>query len=161
MVLKIVYTIFIGILLVLFVGIGIETFYPQPQYPEYPIALDKPIYNDTETAEQIQTRVEFQEKEKEYQQETKVYNRNVFIIALLFALVFLAVSLFLSDRLLVIADGLLLGGVFTLAYAVGRGFMADDKFRFVAVSVSLVIALVTGYLKFVRPLEKDGTPAAG
>jgi hypothetical protein len=59
------------------------------------------------------------------------------------------------------ADGLLLGGVFTLAYAVGRGFMADDKFRFVAVSVSLVIALVTGYLKFVRPLEKDGTPAAG
>lgn len=161
MVLKIVYTVFIGILLVLFVGIGVETFYPQPQYPEYPISLERPSPDGTETAKDIKTREEFQKKEKSYQGQIKIYNRNVFIIALVFALLFMAISLFMAEKLLVIADGLLLGGVFTLAYAVGRGFMADDKFRFIAVSVSLVVALITGYLKFIRPLEGKESPDAG
>ena len=43
MVLKLVYTIFIGVLLAIFVGVGIAAFYPGPQYPEPPILLK--LYN--------------------------------------------------------------------------------------------------------------------
>ncbi|HEY3374155.1 MAG TPA: hypothetical protein VGK02_03715 [Candidatus Aquicultor sp.] len=50
----------------------------------------------------------------------------------------------------------MLGGLFTLGYAVGRGFATDDKFRFVAVSAGLAIALVLGYIELIQPfIEKE------
>ena len=40
MVLKLVYTIFIGVLLAIFVGVGIAAFYPEPERPETPALLE-------------------------------------------------------------------------------------------------------------------------
>jgi hypothetical protein len=44
------------------------------------------------------------------------------------------------------------GGILTFGYSVVRGFGADDNtFRFIIVSVGLVIALGLGYIRFARP----------
>ena len=73
------------------------------------------------------------------------------MFALGFAILYLLVGLLLAKRLAIISDGLLLGGVLTLIYSIIRGFGAnDDIFRFLVVSVSLLLALGLGYTKFVR-----------
>ena len=80
-----------------------------------------------------------------------MYNRNVSIASLLFAVLVLSVSILFAKKLLVLADGAILGGVLTLVYSIIRGFQAGDpKFRFVVVSAGLVIAVILGYLKFIR-----------
>jgi hypothetical protein len=57
------------------------------------------------------------------------------------------------------ADGILLGGVFTAAYSIIRGLMSEDsRFRFLIVAVGLAIALILGYLKFIRPKENKEQP---
>jgi hypothetical protein len=53
-----------------------------------------------------------------------------------------------------IADGILLGGVFTTMYSIIRGLMSEDsQFRFLIVVIGLGIALALGYIKFIRPRE--------
>jgi len=61
-------------------------------------------------------------------------------------------SLTLLSKIKMIADGILLGGVFTTAYGIIRGLMSDSsRFRFFIIAVGLLIAFVLGYLKFIRP----------
>ena len=93
----------------------------------------------------------FDEKVKVYEDEMKFYNRNVSIIALISAIVILMLSLTFSRKLMVVADGLLLGGVITLLYSVARVFgSGDDKLRFLIVTISLGVALILGYFKFIK-----------
>lgn len=154
MVLKLAYTIFIGILLSLFVGVGIAAFYPQPQYPEYPSFLNKPYQvepNSTESAQLEKEQKAFDEKTKAFQKENETYNKNVSMISLGASVLYLLLGLLLVTRLRIISDGLLLGGVLTLMYSIVRGFGAnDDIFRFLVVTAGLVIALILGYVKFVK-----------
>ena len=66
-------------------------------------------------------------------------------------MVVLAISLLLAEHLGVIADGLLLGGIFTLLYGVGRGMDTDsNKYRFLVATIGLAVTLVLGYVKFSR-----------
>jgi uncharacterized membrane protein len=152
MLIKIIYTLFLALIVALFVGLGIDAFYPGPKAPEYPIELEKPYETGhQETEQEEQARLEYFEKQKQFQEESKVYNRNVSIIAIIFAIAILVVSLTFLAKIKMIADGILLGGVFTTVYAIIRGLMSEDsKFRFLVVTVGLVIALFLGYLKFVK-----------
>jgi hypothetical protein len=159
MVLKFIYTLFIGILLALFVGFGIAAFYEEPKYPEPPISLrySTPVYPDTKessVASQLKADQIKQDKlNKDFQKNLAIYNRNVSVIVLIAAIIYLIVSLTLTKHLLLISDGLLLGGVFSLLYSIGRGFGSNDnKFQFLIVSVGLVISLVLGYIKFIKPI---------
>jgi hypothetical protein len=156
MILKYIYTIFVGILLATFIGVGISAFYPGPKQPEFPPDYGAPYkyglgQDGTPSAEMIARQDEFTAKSKEYQDASKKYNRDVSIIALVSAIVVFVVSIVLK-RLTYIADGLLLGGVLTLLYSIIRGFDTEDNmFRFVVVAIGLVVALILGYLKFIRP----------
>jgi hypothetical protein len=68
-----------------------------------------------------------------------------------FAVVMVVLGLVFAKKILVIPDGLVLGGVGTLVYSIIRGFNAhDDMFRFTIVAVSLLITLLIGYIKFVK-----------
>lgn len=161
MLIKYVYIVFIGLLLAAFVGVGIAAFYKGPKAPEYPVELQYPdpaIKGDpyaTESAERRQLQREQDEKFKQFNKDNEIYNKNVSIIALVASIIFLVVSLTLFKKILVIADGVLLGGVLTLAYSIVRGFGSnDDTFRFLVVSAGLVVAMVLGYIKFVRGAEK-------
>ena len=154
MVIKFIYTIFLGVFFATFVGVGIAAFYPGPKFPEQPIILkycSPEIAKDVSKYEVFKAQAEtFDKEEKIYQEKSQIYNRNVSIASLIAAIILVIASLTLFRKILLIADGLLLGGVLTLLYSVVRGFGTDDNmFRFIVVSVGLVISLFLGYVKFI------------
>ncbi len=155
--LKFIYTIFIGVLFATLVGVGVAAFYAQPKMPDYPSRLkfvpeQRPSEKDLKRLEEEQTR--YDKSYKVYDEKQKAYSRDVSIIALVTAIAALVVSLTLFKKLLLIADGLLLGGVLTLLYSIVRGFSTDDNmFRFVVVAIGFVVAITIGYIKFTKPAQ--------
>lgn len=155
MIVRIAYTVFIGILLATFVGVGITAFYPSPKQPEYPIELTKPRPIGSEdkgfTEEEIQKQQENEKAQRKFHKQSQIYNKNVSIIAVSASVIILATTLVFLAKILFLADGLLLGGVLTLLYSIIRGFQSQDEmFRFIVVSIGLVIALFLGYVKFIK-----------
>jgi len=156
MILKLIYTLFLGLLVALFVGLGIDAFYDGLKAPDYPMSIETAKPDCPENPEIKATREKYEAEQKIYQQEFKSYSRNVSMIALVAAIIILVASLTLFSKIKMIADGILLGGVFTTAYSIIRVLMSEDsKFRFLIVTIGLIIALVLGYIKFVRPKEEE------
>lgn len=148
-IIKLVYTFFIGILIALFVGVGINTFYTSPQSPRYPTELN--TYSKEPTAQQIENQKKFDQENETYMERLKPYNRNVSIMTLVAAVALLALSMVYERRIKVIADGIMFGGLFTLLYSIGRGFASENsKYVFATVSVGLAVALYLGYHRFVK-----------
>lgn len=161
MILKFIYTLFIGILLALFVGFGIAAFYEEPRYPEPPVSLRYPALSIQETKPATSSSLTIQEQikqeglEKKYQKSIEDYNRIVSTIGIISAIIYLILSLLFVKNLQILSDSLLLGGVFTLLYSIGRGFGShDSKFQFITVAIGLVISLYLGYIKFVKSVSK-------
>ncbi|MBU2219057.1 hypothetical protein KKG15_00995 [Patescibacteria group bacterium] len=151
MIIRLIYTMFLALLIALFVGLGIDSFYPGPKAPQYPAELDAVRQGCEETAEQKALRKEFNQDQNKFQEESRPYNRNVSIISLIAAIIILISSLTLLSKIKMIADGILLGGVLTTMYAIIRGLMSDNsQFRFLIAAIGLIIALVLGYIKFIR-----------
>jgi VIT1/CCC1 family predicted Fe2+/Mn2+ transporter len=152
MILKFIYTFFLALLVALFVGLGIDTFYPGPEMPIYPTELDSVKPGCEETQNEKTVREQFNQAQNQYQKDIKPYNRKVSIASLIAAIIILVASLTLLKKIQMMADGILLGGVFTTAYSIIRGLMSEDsRFRFIMVTVGLVIALALGYIKFIKP----------
>ena len=83
------------------------------------------------------------------------YNRNVAIITIVAAVIILTIGLLFSLRFLILSDGILLGGVFTLIYSVIRAAQANNiRFTFIIVAVALVVTIALGYWKFLRKPKK-------
>ena len=151
--LKFVYSFFLGLLLVVFVGMGVASFYQSPQPPEYPKTLETVKAGpDGYTEEQQRADDAYQQASKDYTAQSEDYNRNVSMIVLAAAVVLVVLGLTLHAKTDVIADGILLGGVFTLLYSIGRSFAGQDpKYSFTVVSMGLIITVIVGYLKFLKP----------
>lgn len=148
-VLKLVYTFFLGILLSIFVGVGISAFYPGPEMPEHPSEYS--TFGEKLTPAQEEQLNQFDAQMRQYDEDLKPYNRNVSIITLGAAVILLVVSLVYEKRIRFIADGVLLGGLFILLYSIGRGFASDnEKYVFLVVSIGLAIVLYLGYHRFVH-----------
>jgi len=132
--LQIIFAFFLGLVVVAFVGIGVNTFYPEPAYVD-----GRPGY----TGWQLTTG----------------------IILLVCATIILAVSLVLPEAQGVLSNGLLLGGVFTMIYAVGVTVSSNASvLRFVVVAVALAVTIAIGWLKFTRrravvPADAGTVPA--
>lgn len=155
--LKLIYTFFLGVLIAIFVGMGVATFYPEPKYPEYPRSLQYSS-NDEFTAEQKQLDKQYTKDVDAYTKKQKDYDRNISIIVLSAAVIILVVSLVIHPKMDVVSDGLLLGGIFTLLYSIGRSFSADSpKVSFAVVTVGLIVTIVLGYRKFVKPQLAEAT----
>lgn len=153
--LRLVYTFFLGILLAFFVGIGINTFYTPPASPKYPVELNN--YGKDLTDEQRKLQQEFDKKQDVYFEKMKPYNRNVSIMTLVASVVFLTVSVIFEKKMKIISDGVMLGGLFTLLYSLGRGLASEDsKYVFAVVTIGLAVVLYLGFHKFVmghKPLQ--------
>ena len=144
-----IYTFFVGLFLAIFVGMGIAVFYPAPKAPEAPIWYDKQL-----TTQELKAQQQYDIKQKAYNKELWRYNRNVSMIVLVCAIIILAISLLLTEKLGVLADGILLGGIFTLVYGIGRGMATDsNKYRFLVAGLGLAMTLGLGYIKFARRPE--------
>lgn len=154
MLIKFIYTLFLALLVALFVGFGIDGFYQGPEEPKYPFELDQVKSGCEQTIEQQTLSKEFNQAQEKFMEDSKPYHRNVSIISLVASIIILILSLTLLAKIKMIADGILLGGVFTTIYAIIQGLMSDSsQFRFLIVTIGLIIAFVLGYIKFIRPKE--------
>lgn len=152
--LRFVYAFFLGLIIALFVGMGISTFYPAPEMPEYPphsiTPADMSGNGTTKVPEEdLQVQREYEEAYKRYDEASQTYHRNVSIISLVSAVIFVILSSLLARKNHVIMNGVMLGGVFVLIYSIGRGIASTDtKYTFIAVSISLLVILYLGYRRF-------------
>lgn len=130
--LQVIFAIFLGLVVVAFVGIGVNTFYPSP--------ADTGTYDqDAWTTWQLTTSV----------------------ILLICATVIMVVSLVLPEIQAVLSNGVLMGGVFTMVYAVGMAVFSNQNVtRFIVAAFALAVTVAVGYFKFVRRRQAAAAVAA-
>lgn len=176
--LQLIFSVFLGILLVVVIGVGVWTFYPQPFGPNSPEQerLEE-LYKEQEmlgrTSEKAPSTAEQDAEFRRIQDEIDEVNDamsdrrdswavGTSIILLSFATLLMAVSLFLPEHVRVFSNGVLLGGVFTVIYGTGWSFAGGDtRARFWVVLVALGLSVLFGYLRFVRRREgRDAAPSA-
>lgn len=151
-IIRLIYTFFLGLLLAIFIGVGTNTFYSSPPSPKMPDELKYSYnYNKEPTTEQMALQKTFDQKMEQYNEnQMKTYNRNISIITLIAAVLLLVISILFENKIKVIADGVMLGGLFTLLYSLGRSIASQDsKYSFIAITIGLVIVLYLGYHRFV------------
>jgi hypothetical protein len=132
--LQVIFAFFLGLVVVAFVGIGVNTFYPEPEWGS---DASRQAYSD--------------------------WQLTTGIVLLVCATLLLVISLLLAEDKGVLSNGLLLGGVFTMVYAVGVTISTDRSVvRFLVVGAALVVTIGVGYLTFVRGRRRrTGQPSAG
>lgn len=118
------YATFLGLAVVAFFGVGMATFYPRPDQSEN---MDWEAYQPLYSQWSIYTSVAL----------------------LVLAVVVLVIALFWAEKIAVLANGLLLGGLFTLFYAVILTLDSDvSVLRFAMVTIALIIAIAVGWYRF-------------
>lgn len=145
---KTLYKIFLALIISLFVGFGINVFYEGPKPPAYNDSIDYQK-DDCLTTEQLAERKTIDGELESYQEKLNTQNRNVSVIAIIFSIILLVLSLTVLTKNKLWGDGVLLGGLLTLVYGIIRGMASmESKYQFIAVSIGLAIALILGYYKF-------------
>lgn len=154
--LRALYVIAIGLLFAGFIGFGVATFYPAPEFPECGRESEKVIPAPGETSVQLtpaeQAEADACKKLQDaFQEESSIYSRNLSIIFLLASVVVIAISLFGLGKIDVIGDGITLGGVFLLFTSLVTSLGNESGlFRFLTVTVGLVVVIFLSYWKFIR-----------
>lgn len=122
--LQTIYSFFLGLAVVAFFGVGLATFYPSPHQPD---------------------NMDWEKYQPLYEQ-WAIYTSGALLA---FAILVLVIALFWAEKITVLANGLLLGGLFTLFYAVILTLDSDKSvFRFVMVALALAVALGVGWYRF-------------
>jgi hypothetical protein len=138
-VLKIIFTLFIGVMVALFVGFGIEAFYPSPLYPDI-------VWTEGMTADQ---EAAMQAAQTAYDEAVRVHNQIVSIVVTAVAVIIMVGSMFLEKRNRTLTNGLLLGGLFSLVYGSTVGFSAGSALvTFLTVGIGLIAVIVVGVRRF-------------
>lgn len=119
--LQVIFSFFLGLAVTAFTGIGVNTFYPEPSYSPG----SEGVWN--------------------------TYRLTTSIILLVCATLVMLLSLAIANTGPVLANGALLGGLFTMLYAVGLGISAGQQWpRFMVMAAALVITVGVGWWKFSR-----------
>lgn len=151
---KYIYSVFLGLLLAIFIGVGISVFYQPPAEPKYPNELNYSQQKEP-TTDQREAEKVYGLKMEVWNKQMEPYHRNVSIIALIAAVILIGIGMLMGDKLRILADGVMLGGVFTLVYSLIQGFMSNNtKYSFMVVTVALIAVITLGYLKLIKPHEK-------
>lgn len=154
-----VYSLVLGALLALFVGLGVAAVHPGPEEPPAPPAIaSAPEARELTPVEQQWAA--YERDREAWEEDVMGHSRDVAGIAVVAAVLLLVLGLALEDRMRVIADGALLGGLLTLLHGVVRSLIAQDTLvSFGVVTVTLALVLYLGYRRFVdRPSETGEDP---
>ena len=169
-VLRTLYALALAVLVAAFVGLGIETFYPAPQFPEDvtpsqeapPPPLPPPADEDTPPGAEPPPRFPgevppgSQSPIEAYEQELDNHAQVASVVAIVVALLILVAGLIFGfSRLPIINDGVTLGGVLTLLYGMVLAIRAPSGLiGFIVVAVGLIVLLAVLYRQSWRA---DGT----
>lgn len=151
-ILGIIYTIILAVIIAVFIGVTLNTFYPAPEYPR------TDVYEAIESEDREPTVAEQKEDQRiqnEYDQKMQDWSQVASIVILISATALVALGLFMAEKMPIIPNGVLLGGLFTLFYGVVLGFQSNERYLIFGVTTaSLVVIVTAGYLKFVKPTKK-------
>lgn len=162
--LQTLFAIFLGLMVTAFVGVGVYTFYPNPelQYRDEIMKLDrqqqamgtlKPdVALTPEDRAKMQALIDQRNKVQDRSRAAgEAWGSRTSIILVSLATLVMVISLTVAKNLPVISNGLLMGGVFTMLYGVGWVIASGTSTtRFIVMSFALLITLALGYLRFVR-----------
>jgi len=169
--LQTIFGFFLGLMVTSFIGVGVYTFYPPPdrdfrdriqtltrQQEEIRTVKAPTDLTTDDRARLLELQRELDTVQDQSQAAGEAWGRRTSIILIALATVAMAVSLVKAVQLPVIANGLLLGGVFTMVYGVGWIIATDSStVRFFVMTAALAITLALGYVRFVR--QQRGAPA--
>jgi uncharacterized protein HemX len=173
--LQTIFSFFLGLMVLAFIGVGVNTFYQspmdrvQPKLDDYGRQIDSLMVKadgrslDATTQARVdRLSAQRNELERSIQDEMKGWMRNTSIILVIFATLVMSVSLVRSEQLRVLSNGLLLGGLFTMLYGIGWViFSGNSTARFVVMAFALAVAIGLGYAKFVRQRAEKAAALAG
>jgi Flp pilus assembly protein TadB len=163
--LQTIFSFFVGLMVLAFIGVGVNTFYefPEQTYADQEQKLFREQQNvnpktPAEKAQNDRIQSEIDALQKKREAARQVWARNTSIVLVLFATLVMGISLIRSEQLRVLSNGLLLGGLFTMLYGTGWVVFSGSSWaRFLVVLFALAITIGLGYLKFVR--GKKAEPA--
>jgi hypothetical protein len=174
-ILQALYALFLGGIITAFLVVGLTTFYPQPTTGSEQIASlearEAEIYRcpegvgceltAAEQAEATGIRDQLEGLRSEQQEAQQAWTRAAGLILIAAATVLLALSLIRWDRAIVLSNGLLLGGLFTMVGGIGLTIAGGEGLaRFLVLSLALALTIGLGYLRFARrPAPGDGAPS--
>ncbi|MEZ5294451.1 MAG: hypothetical protein R2745_25450 [Vicinamibacterales bacterium] len=170
-----IFSIFLGLMVTAFVGVGVYTFYPPPraQFEDRLTDLDRrhQAIASSKAPDQLTAgdRGEMQRLTDERnalmdrsREATETWGFRTSLVLVVLATMAMAISLVRAAQLPVVSSGLLLGGVFTMVYGTGWIVATDTSFaRFFVVTAALAITIALGYVRFVRRAETGTLTAAG
>jgi len=173
--LQTIFSFFLGLMVLAFVGVGVNTFYQQPSETNQKetqdiqrkiSAFDMKTSNRSLTATEQAAMTRLQDQQNALQDKTDVqmkgWARNTSIILVILATVVMGISLVRSEQLKVISNGLLLGGLFIMVYGVGWViFSGNSTARFFVILFALVVTIGLGYVKFVRQRRETSMAVSG
>lgn len=161
--LRTIFAFFLGLMLTAFVGVGVYTFHPPPQRFDTEIrdlgrkeqALrDARAPNELTSADRDSLHAIERRRNELIDAAAAAripWARTTSITIIVVATLAMAASLVGADRLHVISNGLLLGGVFLMLYGVGWIIATDTSVaRFVVITIALAITLALAHARFVR-----------
>ncbi len=123
-----VYAVAIGVLIVLLVIFGIQTFYPGPERGDYP-------------------------SWERYREALAPYHSNVFLIVLPLGAVLAVVGAFVRGRKSIIGASLILGGMGTMIFGLTQ-YHLDSLWRFAGIAATLVVLILVGF-KVMPAMRRD------
>ena len=162
--LQTIFSFFLGLMVLAFIGVGVNTFYPSPaenhqlerqelqrQRDELSVQANGRKLETAQQAEMDRLIAEQNALQRTIEAEEKGWARVTSIILVVFATIVMGISLVRSEQLRVVSNGLLLGGLFTMIYGVGWViFSGNSVARFAVMAFALAVAIGLGYVKFVR-----------
>lgn len=169
--LQTIFSFFLGLMVLAFIGVGVNTFYPSPSDRFTPRQQQLQIdlntaqnkapqgsYTTTQQAEINRIQHQIDDLSNEQAAAEKDWAKGTSIVLVIFATFVMAVSLVRSEQLRVLSNGLLLGGLFTMLYGTGWViFSGNSTVRCAVITFALLVSIALGYLKFVR--ERAGHAA--
>jgi len=170
--LQTIFSFFLGLMVLAFIGVGVNTFYPSPaethelqmqdlqrQRDELNVQAGGRTLDTSQQAEMDRLIAEQNALRRTIDAELKGWARVTSIILVVFATIVMSVSLVRNEQLRVLGNGLLLGGLFTMIYGVGWVvFSGSSVTRFAVMAFALAVAIGLGYAKFVRQRAMAAAP---
>lgn len=146
---RFVYTLFVGSLIAVLIGVSISAFYKAPEMPvETPYAMTKPAVDGQGMVEDQEKIMENQKRWEQYNKDTQRYNANVAIISLGMSVIVMVLGIWVLSNNPVLSDSMAIGGMFGLIYSITRGFSTkDEMLRLAVTAVSLLVTVIVGQKK--------------
>ena len=171
--LQMIFAFLLGLMVVALVGVGVHKFYPAPSQSDSKLQKLDSEQKALETSQRLvgtmssphkafyeKVSADLAAEKKAIQTGRNSWIRNTIIILIAFAALVLGLSIVLSERSRGIANGLLLGGLFTMWYCAAWSFTrSGPSTRWAVVAVAVLVTLAVGYLKFVRMRKPEASGA--